>query len=136
MFANTDASLADQEIAFRACRIKHFPACLFADPAWDMLLELYCAHLRQYRVSVSGLCIASQVPATTALRWISTLESQNLISRKPDPLDHRRVHIQLTADGLIAYFSDAAARGATQAHKEMGRKSVIAVTSRAFCRAP
>lgn len=100
-------SLVDQDIRFRAQRSKFLPASLFADPAWDMLLEAYRAHLRQYRVSIKHLSIASRVPATTALRWISALEAQNLISRRPDRLDGRRMYMHLTADGsavMTAYF--------------------------------
>src|SRR3546814_1843272 len=48
-----------------------------SDPAWDMLLDLYLAAERNTRpVSISSLCIASAVPATTALRWIKTFRSE------------------------------------------------------------
>jgi DNA-binding MarR family transcriptional regulator len=79
-----------------------FPAELFADPAWDILLELYRAELRQCRVPVSRLCTASQVPATTALRWLNTLEAEGLLARGADPFDRRRVYIRLTSTGSMA----------------------------------
>ncbi len=80
-----------------------FPPHLFADPAWDMLLDLYAAHLGQRRVSVTSLCIAANVPTTTALRWISTLEGEGLIERRADPLDGRRFFISLTGEAIRSF---------------------------------
>jgi hypothetical protein len=77
-----------------------FPGELFSDPAWDMLLDLYAAELGQVRVSVTSLCIASNAPTSTALRWISTLERANLIERRADPLDGRRFFLSLTKDAV------------------------------------
>ena len=85
-----------------------FPGELFSDPAWDMLLDLYAAELGQFRVSVTSLCIASNAPTSTALRWISTLERENLIERRPDPLDGRRFFMSLTPEAIKMferYFS-------------------------------
>jgi len=89
-------------------RKSFFPEELFADPAWDMLLDLYAAELGHVRVSVTSLCIASNAPTSTALRWISSLESEGLIERRPDPLDGRRFFMSLTCDALERferYFS-------------------------------
>jgi predicted transcriptional regulator len=63
---------------------------LFADPAWDMLLDLLQAEIAQHRVPVSSLCIAAAVPATTALRWIKTMTDVGLFKRRADPHDGRR----------------------------------------------
>ena len=85
-----------------------FPGELFADPAWDMLLDLYAAELGQVRVSVTSLCIASNAPTSTALRWISALERAKLIERQPDPLDGRRFFMSLTKEAIDRferYFS-------------------------------
>jgi DNA-binding MarR family transcriptional regulator len=82
---------------------------LFADPAWDMLLALYAAELGQQRVPVSSLCVASNVPMTTALRWIAHLEREKLIARTPDPLDARRFFLSLTrsaSEALAQYFAE------------------------------
>jgi hypothetical protein len=43
-------------------REQFFGPDLFADPAWDILLDLYAARLEQQRVAVSSLCIAAAVP--------------------------------------------------------------------------
>ncbi len=81
-------------------RTSFFPGGLFADPAWDMLLDLMHARLNGKRISVSSLCIAARVPATTALRRIGDLVSAGLATRVRDESDGRRVFIELTEDGF------------------------------------
>lgn len=91
----------------RRMREQYFPADLFADPAWDMLLDLYAARLERQPVSVSSLCIAAAVPATTALRWIKTMTDAGLFQREDDPHDGRRIFIALAGgayDALARYF--------------------------------
>jgi CheY-like chemotaxis protein len=97
-------------IRSRRMRDQFFKGDLFADPAWDMLLDLMAARLEQRRVAVSSLCIAAAVPPTTALRWIKTLCEQGLFVRVADPQDGRRVFIELsdpTAASLEACLRSA-----------------------------
>ena len=89
-------------LRYRRHRDRFFEGELFADPAWDILLELYAARLGQQKIPVGALCEAAAVPATTALRWISQLESKGLIERKADPMDGRRFHLSLSEAGLEA----------------------------------
>lgn len=92
----------------RRLRERYFDADLFADPAWDILLELLQAELAHYRVSVSSLCIAANVPATTALRWIATLTDAGLLRRTQDPDDGRRMFMELTpkaSEAMYDYFA-------------------------------
>jgi DNA-binding MarR family transcriptional regulator len=96
-------------IRARRLRARYFAEELFADPAWDMLLDLLQAEIAQLRVPVSSLCIAAAVPATTALRWLKTLVSQGLFIRRPDPHDGRRVYVELapeTSQALRRYFAE------------------------------
>ena len=96
-------------IRARRLRGRYFSEELFADPAWDMLLDLLQAEIAQLRVPVSSLCIAASVPATTALRWLKTLVSQGLFVRRPDPHDGRRVYVELASDAshaLRRYFGE------------------------------
>lgn len=69
---------------------------MFFDPAWNMLLDLYVSEGHGALVSVSSLCIAAKVPATTALRWLAMLEKRALIVRRADAQDRRRSFLFLT----------------------------------------
>ena len=82
----------------RRLRDRFFPDELFADPAWDILLDLMLARLEGTKVSVSSLCIAAAVPSTTALRWIKSMTEQGYLQRRADPTDARRVYICLSDD--------------------------------------
>lgn len=90
------AALVRRLIRLRRDRDRHFPAEIFADPAWDMLLDLTAARLEQMDVPVSSLCVASAVPTTTALRWIRSLIEAGLLVRRTDPIDARRAFITLS----------------------------------------
>ncbi|MFN2474137.1 MAG: MarR family transcriptional regulator [Sphingomicrobium sp.] len=93
----------------RRLRARFFPEDLFADPAWDMLLDLTQAEIAQIRVPVSSLCIAAAVPATTALRWIKTLTDNGVFVRRPDPHDGRRVFVEMapnTSSAMRRYFAE------------------------------
>ena len=101
-------------IKLRRLRDHHFDASLFADPGWDILLDLYAAKMEGKSVSVSSLCIAAAVPPTTGLRWITTMTEHGVLVRRQDPNDARRVFIELSKDSenrLRAFFSDAEAKG-------------------------
>lgn len=89
-------------IRLRRLRDRFFDADLFADPAWDMLLDLMAARLEGRQVAVSSLCIAAAVPPTTALRWIRTMTDRGLFVRNSDPRDGRRVFIDLADDAAAA----------------------------------
>jgi hypothetical protein len=96
-----DAGLVRTMIRARRLRDQFFHSEIFADPAWDMLLDLFAARLEKRRVAVSSLCIAAAVPPTTALRWIKSLSDQGLFVRIADAEDGRRVFIELS-DGAAA----------------------------------
>jgi DNA-binding MarR family transcriptional regulator len=96
-------------IRARRLRARFFQEELFADPAWDMLLDLLQAEISQLRVPVSSLCIAAAVPATTALRWLKTMVQQGLFIRRADPHDGRRVFVELAPEAsraLRSYFAE------------------------------
>ena len=104
-----DADVVRSVIRARRLRSRFFDEELFADPAWDMLLDLLQAEIAQLRVPVSSLCIAAAVPATTALRWIKTMTEQGLFVRRADPHDGRRVFVELApaaSDAMRRYFAE------------------------------
>ena len=101
-------------IRARRLRARYFDEDMFADPAWDMLLDLLQAELTQLRVPVSSLCIAASVPATTALRWLKTMTQQGIFERRADPHDGRRVFVELApqaSQALRRYFADVGRPG-------------------------
>lgn len=102
-----DPRLVRQIIANRQRRARFFAADLFADPAWDMLLDLTAAHGEGRQVSVTSLCIAAGVPATTALRWLTQMVETGMFQRVADPADRRRVFIELSEPakaGMAGFF--------------------------------
>jgi hypothetical protein len=103
------AQTVREVIRARRLRARYFPEDLFADPAWDMLLDLLQAEIAQLRVPVSSLCIAAAVPATTALRWLKAMVAQGLFVRRADPHDGRRVFVELApraSQALRRYFGE------------------------------
>lgn len=101
------AELARKLYRDRRERDQLFPPELFAEPAWDMLLDLYAAHHLGRPVAVSSLCIAAAVPATTALRWIKRMVDAGLFIREADHRDGRRIHVRMseaTRLSLDSYF--------------------------------
>jgi DNA-binding transcriptional ArsR family regulator len=104
-----DPRLVRRIIRQRHLRAKFFDGELFADPAWDILLDLTAARVEHTRVSVTSLCIASGVPPTTALRWIGQLTQAGLLERVEDETDRRRVFITLSdhaAEAMARYFAE------------------------------
>lgn len=104
-----DPRLIKRIVRQRRLRARYFESELFADPAWDILLDLTAARAEHRRVSVTSLCIAAAVPATTALRWITQMTEMGLLLREQDPEDRRRVFIVLSdpvADAMARYFDE------------------------------
>jgi len=110
-----DPRLLRRVIRHRQLRARFVVGQLFADPAWDILLDLAVARAEQARVSVTSLCIASGVPPTTALRWIGQMTDAGLLERVKDDSDRRRVFIALTdgaAQAVARYFEEVGADAA------------------------
>lgn len=103
-----DPRMVRRIIANRQARARFLDPELFGEPAWDMLLDLTAAEGEGKRVSVTSLCIAAGVPATTALRWIAQMVDCGLFVRMPDPGDRRRAFIGLSDKAraaMTAYFA-------------------------------
>ena len=99
--------LSDEKLAIiatsiyraRRRRLQYFDAALFAEPSWDMLLDLFVNRSLGRRVSVTSLCLAADVPQATGLRYISLLEEHGLLERRPAPDDRRVTLTHLTQLG-------------------------------------
>jgi DNA-binding MarR family transcriptional regulator len=104
-----DPRLLRRILRQRQLRARFFDGDLFADPAWDILLDLTASRAEHKRVSVTSLCIASGVPPTTALRWIGQMTETGLLERIEDDTDRRRAFIALSdraADAMARYFAE------------------------------
>jgi hypothetical protein len=104
-----DPRLVRRIIRHRQLRGRFFDHELFADPAWDILLDLTAARAEHARVSVTSACLASGVPPTTALRWVGQMIEAGLLQRVQDDVDRRRAFVALTdraADAMARYFAE------------------------------
>ena len=84
---------------------------LFADPAWNILLDLFLSDDGGRDLSVTAVCIGSRSSAATALRYITLLVERKLIDRIADEHDGRRTYVRLTAKGwnaMVSLFDDKA----------------------------
>ena len=87
-------------LRWREARRRFLPEDWFSDPAWDILLRLYEAHLHEQERSVGDLgSFAATSPATTN-RWLDALMSRGWILRRRDERDQRRVFVSLSESGL------------------------------------
>ncbi|NLR72564.1 winged helix-turn-helix transcriptional regulator [Novosphingobium sp. ERN07] len=93
-------AMAKAKISARRRRQELFPGIQVADPAWDLLLELYVNSVEGRQISVTGLGLGANVPGATVLRWLSLFQEAGLIVREPDSLDRRRIWVRLTALGV------------------------------------
>ncbi|WP_260483695.1 hypothetical protein [Sphingomicrobium flavum] len=102
-----DARVPKTQLVELACRLyksrrmrsRFFADGLFGEPAWDMLLTLFCAQYEGEQLSVSSLCYSADVPTTTALRWCRVLEDKKMIHRRKDDNDARRTYLVLSPKG-------------------------------------
>lgn len=94
--------LARRYLAARQRRAELLGTGLFADPAWDMLLDLFVSDVEGVRISVSSACLASGVPSTTALAWLVKLEQRGLVFRSRDSRDRRRILLRISPCAVAA----------------------------------
>lgn len=72
---------------------------LFGEPAWDMMLALYCLPARGEMLNITGLTHAANLPETTGHRWQRVLIKAGLIERGPEGIDKRKQFVRLTTKG-------------------------------------
>lgn len=87
-------------------------ADLIADPAFEILLDLYASGEEKSAVCLSGVGVRPGVPASTVLRWVELLEERGLIARSRDPDDGERFLLHLkshTRELLSQWFAEISA---------------------------
>ena len=72
---------------------------LFSDPAWDILLELYAAHLGGRGVLQSEFAQRIQIPGSTTARWVAALKERGLVQSETDATDVDQATLYLTNEG-------------------------------------
>lgn len=90
---------------------RHLDPSLFADPAFDILLDLLASEQEGRKVNMSSCAHAARVARTTGLRWVCTLEERGLVERVCDEADQRTTLVRLTAEArssLINYLQQIA----------------------------
>ena len=81
---------------FRRTRDNLFGPALFADPAWDILLELFIARREGRKATISDVCAAAAAPSSTAARHIGNLVEKGLIAKVPREEDARSFYVELS----------------------------------------
>ena len=95
-------TLAVAEYNGRRKRSDFIPSDLLAEPAWDILLDLFISKAQGKRTMVSNACRATAVPDSTALRWLATLRARGLIERKVHEHDKRIDFVFLSESAELA----------------------------------
>ncbi|MDE2621225.1 MAG: winged helix-turn-helix transcriptional regulator, partial [Sphingomonadales bacterium] len=86
---------------------------LFSDPTWDILLDLTAAKLEGKPIPVSSACAATNVPVSTALRYVRSLVDAGMVRRWKDTEDRRRDMLELedrTMEAMTRYLTDVRRR--------------------------
>jgi DNA-binding MarR family transcriptional regulator len=91
--------LRELEILVRRNRNRHFPAGYFSDPAWDILLDLDKAERENLSFHITNIGQDANIPLTTLLRYLATLEKDGLVTREADPTDRRKSLMRLSSKG-------------------------------------
>ena len=94
------AAIAQGEFHNRRRRDSLIRYDLFAEPAWDMLLDLYIQHHRGQPVAVDRLCTSAGAASTTALRWLGLLIDRELVIRSSSAADDDIIRVALSERGI------------------------------------
>jgi hypothetical protein len=70
---------ADAILEFRRIRSKILPPELFAEPGWDMLLELFVADANGHRLTARDVSNRNNIPAPVLSRWLMHLTKTGFI---------------------------------------------------------
>lgn len=91
--------LACQIYDARRTRNRMLSSELFGEPAWDMLLALYCLPARGFTMRLTALSHASDVAESTGHRWQAVLTDKGLIERGPLGITPNKHLVRLTQKG-------------------------------------
>ncbi|MEA3065500.1 MAG: hypothetical protein QOJ27_1952 [Sphingomonadales bacterium] len=98
---HTLRAVAERLYAERRKRDEYFPAALFGEPAWDLLLALFIAHDDGRHVSLAEAFDAAKVDQRSGPTLIEKLIASGLVARS-----HNRGNAILLTDHGIDRLSD------------------------------
>ena len=96
---------AMSHLDFRGRRDAVFQGGLFADPAWDILLDLFVRQIDGLKTSTTSAARAAQVPLSTALRHVNKLVQNGLVVRSASPVDLRLNQVRLSDAGFTTMLN-------------------------------
>lgn len=120
------AAIARREAQARRRRNRLIRYDFFAEPAWEMLLDLYIHRHGGRSVDARTLCAATIASPATALRWLRLLIDQGLIAWSPPGLGDSDVQITLSergAEEIDRYLRDDLHRAEADDAMSNGLKS-------------
>lgn len=97
----SDRAMVECMISGRQLRRELFDVGLFADPVWDILLELYRANIDRQRITIAKLCDATALPASTAVRYIRALVEERIVVTEAIPAGQQDTVPKLTETGVV-----------------------------------
>lgn len=94
--------IACRILEFRRSRATFLNAAMLGEPAYEMLLCLYVSEGAGDPMTPARLAELTDVPHSSALRWIDYLVDKELVTREAHPSDRRATVIDLTPKGKQA----------------------------------
>jgi|SRR5579872_1194477 len=82
-------------VEMQKLRRRYFPAAMFGEPAWDILLAVYLASAKSDR-TIDRLANSSGAPISTAIRWLRYLEAEGLVMLDASVHDPAQKQVYLT----------------------------------------
>lgn len=81
---NDNLDLAKTQVALRALRYGHFPADIFDEYAWDMMLHMYIAGLRHQVMYIDNIVNLTSKSKSIGDRWMKHLQHEGLAEADGD----------------------------------------------------
>lgn len=97
--------IARRILEWRRCRAAILNPAMLGEPAFEMLLCLYVSEEDCEPLTGARLAEMTNVPHSSAMRWIDYLLTKELVTRDPHPNDRRATVIELSLKGREALDS-------------------------------
>jgi DNA-binding MarR family transcriptional regulator len=92
----TLAAMAERLYLERKRRADYFPAALFGEPVWDLMLALFVAREEGRRLSIAQAYEAAAVKPAAGRRLLVRMERAGLVARSGGQEDRRKRYVALS----------------------------------------